>query len=202
MILGFVLRPNKKLEKRMWEDSFTNYSQLRARAKRQYMQPLPRSSKQWLDLRLALCVAGRSDQTDPGTVAALLGRFHAGTHAAYTDERLLALPQRVFADAEPRVGLGVASSRLFMHWAQFEGSWRSPRPRRHRRARNGSCTMPVALHLSGFGTHPLRSLVLDVLEPPVTPAAAAAAAAQRVLVVSPDWPAAFMREQAAFEVLI
>jgi len=61
--------------------------------------------------------------------------------------------------------------------------------------------MPVALHLSGFGTHPLRSLVLDVLEPPVTPAAAAAAA-QRVLVVSPDWPAAFMREQAAFEVLI
>ena len=203
MILGFVLRPNKKLEKRMWEDSFTNYSQIWVRAERQYIHAaaLPRSSMPWLNLRLALCVAGRGDQTEPGTVAALLGRFHAGTHAAYTDERLLALPQKVFADAEPRVGLGVASPGLFMHWSQFEGSWRSPRPRWHRRARDGSCTMPVALHLSGFGTHPLRSLVLDVLEPPVTPPAEAAAA-QRVLVVSPDWPAAFMREQAAFEVLI
>ena len=196
MILGFVLRQSKKLEKPIWEDSFTNYSQLRSRAERQYTRE-PKSSKQWLGHRLALCVAGRRAQTTPGAVAALLGRFHAGTHAAYTNERLLALPRRTFADdAEPRVGLGVASAGLFMHWAQFESSWRASRPRRQRSARNGSCTMPVALHLSGFGTHPLRSLVLDVLVPPVPPPPAA----HRVLVVSPhDCPAAFMREQFAFE---
>ena len=125
MILGFVLRQSKKLEKPIWEDSFTNYSQLRSRAERQYTRE-PKSSKQWLGHRLALCVAGRRAQTTPGAVAALLGRFHAGTHAAYTNERLLALPRRTFADdAEPRVGLGVASAGLFMHWAQFESSWRA-----------------------------------------------------------------------------
>jgi len=200
MILGFVLRPKKQLEKPVWEDSFTNYSQLRARAVRQYGSATEahRSSKQWLERKLGLCVAGSHAQTSPGSVAALLGRFHAGTHAAYTSKRLLALPRReqTFADgdSEPRVALGVASAGLFMHWAHLEDSWRfSRRPR----AREGSCTMPVALHLSGFGTHPLRSLVLDVLVPPGPPPPPVA---QRVLVISSkDWPAAFMREQSAFE---
>ena len=199
MILGFVLRPKKKLEKPVWEDSFTNYSQLRERAVRQYGSATEarRSSKQWLQRKLDLCVAGSRAQTSTGSAATLLGRFHAGTHAAYTSKRLLALPRREqpFADggSEPRVALGVASAGLFMHWAHFENSWRSSR---RPRARERSCTMPVALHLSGFGMHPLRSLVLDVLVPPVPPPPAA----QRVLVISPDaWPAALMREQSAFE---
>eukprot|EP00964_Phaeocystis_antarctica_P037604 scaffold21488_cov67-Phaeocystis_antarctica.AAC.1 len=68
MILGFVLRQSKKLEKPIWEDSFTNYSQLRSRAERQYTRE-PKSSKQWLGHRLALCVAGRRAQTTPGAAA-------------------------------------------------------------------------------------------------------------------------------------